>query len=131
RTLNRCLDNAISDAVSAFAGERERVLADMSEHTMNERLGVLAHEFRNLLNTAVLAADALKQGNVGISGSTGAILDRSLTRLQNLCGRTLVDVRLRAGIPEYRERVLLSEFISESQVSAAIDAQACGLEFVV
>src|ERR1051326_924936 len=100
QTLNRCLDNAIADAVSEFARERDRVAADASEHTLNERLGFLAHEFRNLINTAMLAVDVIKHGNVGIAGSTGAVLDRSLKGLQNLCDRVLVDVRLRAGIPQ-------------------------------
>jgi hypothetical protein len=80
-SLNRCLDNAIAGAVSAFARERERVIADASEHAMNERLGFLAHEFRNLINTAMLAVKIIKHGKVGLAGSTGAILDRSLIGL--------------------------------------------------
>jgi signal transduction histidine kinase len=131
QTLNRCLDDAIAGAVSEFARERAHDVAHASEHTMNERLGFLAHEFRNLINTGILAVDAIKRGDVGIGGSTGAILDRSLKGLRNLSDRALVDVRLRAGIPLQRERVLVSEFIEEAQVSAAIDAKARGLEFVV
>jgi len=131
QTLNRCLDNAIADAVSEFASERDRVIVDMAQHTQNERLGFLAHEFRNLINTAMLALNVIKAGNVGIAGSTGAVLDRSLKRLQNLCDRLLVDVRLTAGIPQHRERVLLSEFIEETEVSAVIDANAHGLELIV
>jgi hypothetical protein len=124
--LLRChsigLDNAIADAVSVSERERDRVIADGSEQTLNERLGFLAHEFRNLINTTMLAVNVIKRGNVGIAGSTGAVLDRSLKGLQNLCERVLVDVRLRAGIPQHRERVLVSELIEESQVAAAIDA---------
>jgi signal transduction histidine kinase len=71
QTLNRCLDNAIADAVSEFARERDRVIADASEQTLNERLGFLAHEFRNLINTTMLAVNVIKRGNVGIAGSTG------------------------------------------------------------
>ena len=51
--------------------------------------------------------------------------------MQNLCERVLVDVRLRAGIPQHRERVLVSELIEETQVSAAIDANVRGLELIV
>ena len=131
QTLNRCLDNAIADAVSGFARERDRVIAEVSEQTLNERLGFLAHEFRNLINTAMLAVTVIKRGNVGVAGSTGAVLDRSLKGLQNLCERVLVDVRLRAGIPQHRERVLVSELIEETQVSAAIDANVRGIELIV
>jgi signal transduction histidine kinase len=130
-SLNRCLDNAIADAVSAFARERERVIADASEHAMNERLGFIAHEFRNLINTAMLAVSIIKDGTVGMAGSTGAILDRSLIALNNLCTRALVDVRLTAGIPEHRERVLVSDFFEETTVCAAIDAKAHGIDLVV
>jgi signal transduction histidine kinase len=131
QTLNRCLDNAIADAVSEFGRARDHVIADASEQSQNERLAFLAHEFRNLINTAMLAINVIKRGNVGIVGSTGAVLDRSLNGLQNLCARLLVDVRLTAGIPQRRERVLLSEFIEETQVSAVIDARARGLELIV
>jgi signal transduction histidine kinase len=130
-SLNRCLDNAIADAVSAFGREHDRVIADATEHAMNERLGFLAHEFRNLINRAMLALKIIKQGKVGLAGSTGAILDRSLIGLHNLCTRALVDVRLTAGIPKQRERVLASEFIEETKVYAAIDAKARELELIV
>ena len=130
-SLNRCLDNAIADAVSAFGREHDRVIADATEHAMNERLGFLAHEFRNLINTAMLALNIIKQGKVGLAGSTGAILDRSLIGLHNLCTRALVDVRLTAGISKQRERVLASEFIEETKVYAAIDAKARELELIV
>jgi signal transduction histidine kinase len=131
QTLNRCLDDAIADAVSRFSHEHDRVLADASEHTMNERLGVLAHEFRNLISTAMLAVSAIKSGNVGVGGSTGAILDRSLKGLQTLCDQALVDVRLKAGLLENQERLLVSEFIEDAQMSAAIDAKGRGVEFIV
>jgi hypothetical protein len=62
QTLNRCLDSAIADAVYRFASERDRAVADASEETMNERLGFLAHEFRNLINKARLAMGCYKTG---------------------------------------------------------------------
>jgi hypothetical protein len=92
-TFNRCLDNAIADAVSEFARERDQVIADTNQRTMNESLGFLAHEIRNLINTSMLAVEALKRSGVVISGSTGAMLDRSLRGMKDLCTRALVDVR--------------------------------------
>jgi hypothetical protein len=44
-------------------------------------MGVFTHELRNLVNTAIEAYAALKKGNVGLCGSTGALLERSLTNL--------------------------------------------------
>ena len=63
-----------------------------------ERLGFLAHELRNLINTAILAFDVLKTGNVGVSGSTGTVLHRSLMGLRALIGRSLAEVRLTQGV---------------------------------
>src|ERR1700733_4327367 len=97
-TFNRCLDNAIADAVTEFGRHRDRIISDETTRTMNERLGFLAHELRNLLNTATLALDAVKRGSVGITGATGAVLDRSLHGLRDLVDRSLADVRLTAGL---------------------------------
>ena len=51
--------------------------------------------------------------------------------MRDICDRALVDVRLKAGIPEHREQVSVSEFIKEIEVSAAIDAKALGIELMV
>jgi len=39
RTLNRCLDNAIADAVTEFSYQRDFAVADRQAIEMNERLG--------------------------------------------------------------------------------------------
>ena len=55
RTLNRCLDNAIADAVTEFSSARDASNAVKGARLLNERLGFLAHEMRNLPHTATLA----------------------------------------------------------------------------
>jgi signal transduction histidine kinase len=130
RTLNRCLDNAIADSVSEFAYQRDLLLEDAGVHALNERLGFFAHELRNLIQNATLAVSALKAGNVGLAGATGAVLDRSLIGLRNLVDRSLADVRVSAGMPPRRELIPLAAFIAELKISAALEAQArgCGLD---
>ena len=130
RLLNRCLDEAIADAVIEFGRQRDRFNTE-NVLAMNERLGFFSHELRNLVNTAILAVATMKKGSVGLGGATGALLDRSLIGLRDLIDRTLVDVRLTAGMPERRERVSVAEFIAEVQVATAMEAAARGLEFVV
>src|ERR1700693_3804249 len=49
RTLNRCLDNAIADAVTEFSYQRDSVAADKYAAPMNERMGFFAHDLRNFL----------------------------------------------------------------------------------
>ena len=60
RTLNRCLDNGIADAVTEFASKRDSLISAQGAQAMNERLGFLAHELRNLIQTATLAVSAIK-----------------------------------------------------------------------
>jgi signal transduction histidine kinase len=130
RTLNRCLDNAIADSVTEFAYQRDLLLEESGVHALNERLGFFAHELRNLIQNATLAVTAIKAGNVGLAGATGAVLDRSLIGLRNLVDRSLADVRVTAGMPPRRELIPLAVFIADVKISAALEAQArgCGLD---
>jgi signal transduction histidine kinase len=123
RTLNRCLDNAIAVAVTEFGYQRDFMAADKQAHELNERLGFFAHELRNLINTATLALTAIKVGNVGLGGATGAVLDRSLVGLRNLIDRSLSEVRITAGLPTQRHLFSLAEFIAEVRLSAALEAE--------
>jgi signal transduction histidine kinase len=129
RTLNRCLDNAIADSVSEFTYQRDLLLADAGVLALNERLGFFAHELRNLIQNATLAVTAIKAGNVGLAGATGAVLDRSLIGLRNLVDRSLADVRVTAGMPVRRQLIPLAGFIGDVRISASLEAQSrgCGL----
>ena len=92
----------------------------------SERLGFLAHELRNLINTAILAFEVLKTGNVGVAGSTGAVLHRSLMGLRALIGRSLAEVRLTQGVQNL-EQFLVAGFIDELAPAATMEANARGI----
>ena len=129
RTLNRCLDNAIADAVTEFAYQRDISISDSQHQAFNERLGFLAHELRNLIQTATLAVVAIKAGNVGLAGATGAVLERSLIGMHNLIERSLADVRVRAAMPARHQLISVADFIGEVELSVSLDARGrgCGL----
>ncbi|TWI01096.1 hypothetical protein IP90_02718 [Luteimonas cucumeris] len=131
RTLNRCLDNAIANAVTEFGYQHDFVVADRQADALNERLGFFAHELRNLLCTATLALSVIKQGNVGLSGATGAVLDRALIGLANLIDRSLAEVRMTAGMPLQNRLFSLANFIAELKLSASLEAQAKGCALTV
>ena len=122
RTLNRCLDNAIAVAATEFSAQRENVFAD-KEVRANERLGFFAHELRNHLNSAMLALTAIKAGSVGLTGATGAVLDRSLVALCSLIDRSLAEARMTAGLPVRNRLFSLADFIAEVKLSASLEAQ--------
>jgi len=124
RTLNRCLDNAIADSVTEFAYERDRLIADRGTEAFHERLGIFAHELRNLISTATYAVSAVKTGKVGLSGPTGAVLDRSLIALRTLVDRSLADVRLRVPMPSHHRLISVAAFINDIKLSGTREAQA-------
>ena len=130
RTLNRCLDDAIAGAVTEFGRGRNQSSIDSEAARGTERLGFLAHELRNLMNTAIIAFEVLKTGNVGVAGSTGKVLHRSLVGARDLIGRSLAEVRLTHGI-ENMERVLVSQFIDELVPAAQMEADARKLTLTV
>ena len=126
RTLNRCLDNAIATAVTEFGYQRDFVVADQQADALNIRLGNFAHELRNLLSNATLSLAVIKAGNVGLSGATGAVLDRSLVGLRNLIDRSLAEVRMTAGLPVDHDLFSLAEFIGEVKLAGELEAQVKG-----
>ena len=131
RTLNRCLDNGIADAVTEYVFQRDSCLENKNVSALNEQLGFLAHELRNMLHTATLATMAIKAGNVGISGATGALLDRSLIGMRTLIDRSLAGVRLTAGMPSRAQLISLADFVADVRVSASLEAQTRGCQFTV
>jgi signal transduction histidine kinase len=126
KTLNRCLDDAIAHAVTTYAHQRDLSVSDRG----TERLGHLAHELRNLLSNATIAFAVLKSGTVGLGGSTGSLLERSLVGMGDLINLSLTEVRLEAGLLR-REHVLLTELIGEVEVAAVMQARARNLELTV
>ena len=126
KTLNRCLDEAIAQAVTEFSRQRDLTMSDRG----TERLGFFAHELRNLLSNALLAFDVLKGGTVGVGGSTGKVLGRNLLGLRDLIDRSLAEVRLEAGL-HHREHVPVAALVEEVMLAAAIEANARGLRFTV
>jgi signal transduction histidine kinase len=130
RALNRCLDDAIAEAVTEY--ERQHELDVLAEGTRrsNEHLGAFAHELHALLRSALLAYDVLRSGSVGIRGSTGDVLGRSLVGLRDLVDRSLTEARLSAGISR-PERIVVAQFLEDIEVSAVRLAQARGVRLTV
>ncbi len=126
QTLNLCLDDAIAGAVAEFADQRERAISDKG----TERMGVLAHEMRNLVGAAMISFTNIKKGIVAPCGSTAALHDRSLTRLNTLIDRSLASVRLDAGVQNL-EPILVRDVIEEVEITSSMFAQAQGLRLSV
>jgi signal transduction histidine kinase len=129
RTLNRCLDNAIADAVTEFSAERDAALEQQHGVEINEQIGFLMHELRNALGTASLAVNALDLGHLTMAGATGAVLRRSLAAMGQLITRSLDEVRFQSGDPPLLQRHSLTAFIADAKLAGDLDAmhQKCRL----
>jgi signal transduction histidine kinase len=130
RTLNRCLDNAIADAVTEFSYQRDVSIAAQSSADLAERLGFLMHELRNSLSVAAMAVTALETGGLPITGATGAILKRSHSAMGKLIASSLDEVRLKGAQPA-PGTFSLALFMAEAHAAALLDANSRGNELVL
>ncbi len=131
RTLNRCLDNAIADAVTAFSAQRDAGVSRQHFAEENQRLGVVVHELRNVLQTATLAFAALESGMVPVAGTTGALVKRSLHAMSVQLERAFEDVRSAAETPGRSTVFSLALFIAEARSIGSLGATASGCSFTV
>ena len=114
-TLNRCLDTAIAEAVTEYG----RLQHAKNSRDESERQGRVAHELRNALNTAMLAFQAIRSGQVAAGGSTAAVLNRSLTDLRDLIDGSMSAVRMGAGIVRH-DRISVHDFIADVAAAARL-----------
>jgi signal transduction histidine kinase len=130
RVLNGCLDDAIAGAVTQYGSERNQSTIDGGATRENERVGFLVHELRNLIQTASVAFEVIKSGNVGVVGSTGAVLERSLAGARDLLARSVAGVRLSHGV-QNAEQFCVSDFIGELGSAGKMVAAAAGVTMTV
>jgi hypothetical protein len=96
RMLNSCLDDAIAGAVTEYGRERDQSI-DEGGVGESERLGILARDLRNSIQTGKVAFEVIKTGRVGIVGSTGMLLERSLASAHDLVARLLAEIYIPNG----------------------------------
>lgn len=131
RTLNRCLDNAIADAVSEFNAQRDVVITEQRGLHENEQLGFLMHELRNALGTATLAASAMEIGNLTPAGATAAVLKRSHAAMARLISNALAEVALKSSVAGQQQPLSLASFIADAKSDSELDARTRGCIFTV
>ncbi len=129
KTLNWCLDEAIASAVTVHSGESQSRATQKQQEAASrsqERVGFLVHELRNLVSTAIVAFEVLKVGQVGVSGATGSVLQRSLLGVREIIARSLDEVRATNGTAN-RRRMAVAPFIAGIAPAARLAADARGI----
>lgn len=114
KLLDECIDNSVAQAIDTYAELDHAAL----EHDVAEWVGSLGHELRNSIATAQMAFDVIKSGKVGVDSRTGAILARSLARLEALVAQTLAAAQLRAGKELAIKRMSLRALVEDVVESA-------------
>lgn len=125
--LARLLNSGAAEAVNEFAKLRELELRQKSW----DHFAFLAHEIRNPLTTARLAATLLRAGP---SARGLPALERSLTQLAELVDHSLVEARMRgldSGASLHREQIDLRQLLEEALADAQPDAEARSIQFVL
>jgi len=126
RILNQCLDDAIASAVTAFAQRQRRTDADRQ----TQQLTAFADQLRPLLASALLAFEMVQRGAVGASGSTGALVGRSLRALRREIDGAVALARLDRGAAA-NQPISLAVLLEDLEVPAAIDAKGRGVRLAV
>lgn len=126
RILFRLLIGGIADAAERYGALRDEELQKRTRH----HIAFLAHELRNPLSSATMAAGLLRErGGVEGSRAFGA-LERGLTRVASLIDDALVDVSLLELDELELDEVSLDALLREVAVESEVDAQAKGVSLV-
>ncbi|MGX9713294.1 sensor histidine kinase [Janthinobacterium lividum] len=130
RSLNRCLDNAIANAVAEFSYQRDFLNEEKIVQGNSKRLGYLVHELRNLLGTISLAFTAAKSGSLNLSGATGAILERSILNLSKVIESAREDIKDVEQAKIVLSTFSVASFITEAHGAAELSAKknSCDLK---
>lgn len=131
RTLNRCLDNAIANAVSEFSYQRDFAVLKKHEAIADERMGNFSQELRGILSTASMAFSAAKTGNLNLNGATGTILERSLAGLAKVLNNSFDDVAQHGQENISLAAFSLEGFIDEAVIGAKTSAAIKGCSLTV
>ncbi len=116
--LNYCLDVAIAEAVTAF----NRAQVEVNARAEVQRLGFLAHEMRNALNSLAAAHQLIKKGVIGFGGSTSKLVETAITRMKDIIDRSLSEVRLRGETHVHLRKCRVIDLVGEVEVTAILEA---------
>jgi hypothetical protein len=125
--INRVLDIAIAEAVTAYEGLHNGLVREEE----SRRLGALAHDLRNALTNVTLSHLMIKSGTIGISGETNAVLERGLRRMADIIDRSLEEVRLQSEPRPVPVRLRLIDLVDEVWVTASAEAKRRGIKLLV
>jgi hypothetical protein len=124
RLISRVIGQATSASVNAYAALRDRQLADQAA----QHFSFIAHEIRNPLHNAKLAAMALKAsaGNKAMQQQCVERLERALSQLSDLIDNSLLQARLLGEPSLHPEQHDVLELLHAAREDVAAHAEERG-----
>ncbi len=123
--LNASFDTAVAEVIREFGENQfqaQQLVTQEKDQAEAERLGFLAHELRNSLQSATVTLQMIEEGIVELKSKTGSLLHSSLATMAELIDRALAEVRLRIEPVAHLRPVRVFDLLGE--VGATAGAQA-------
>lgn len=131
RTLNRCLDNAIADAVTEFSEQRQLISDDREQQLLNHRFATLASDLRTHINAASFSYAAIKSGQASVGGATSTVLERSLKSLRQIVDQTVLEALIPPAMPINHDIVQIDDLLGDVKRAVTGDAKASRCKFAL
>ncbi|MDP4244121.1 MAG: HAMP domain-containing sensor histidine kinase [Bacteroidota bacterium] len=125
--LNASFDTAVAEVITEFGKvqtEAQDVQTEANDQREAERLGSLAHELRNSLQSATVTLEMIEGGIIDIKSKTGGVLHSSLESMTELIDRALAEVRLQIEPAVRLRKTRLFDILSEVGVTAGFQAKS-------
>jgi hypothetical protein len=120
RVLSDFLLEGIGVAINAYNEQRDTAQRQAAQKSF----AFLAHELRNQVSSVTLAVGVLEKRGALPRSKAADHLDRGLARLHEMITGALIEASLDAGVPAYREHLVLVDLLREACDESAIDAEA-------
>jgi signal transduction histidine kinase len=124
QTLNRCLDDAIAEAVTEYVRLRDEAMAGETE-----RSAIFAQELRSRISAAQLSFMMIRSGRAPAVGSVATVVAQNFHAMSALANRALVEGRLASG--QVRRRIHVHDLIADAEVDGATEASLHGVSLAV
>jgi signal transduction histidine kinase len=124
QTLNRCLDDAIAEAVTEYVRLRDEAMAGETE-----RSAVFVQELRSRISAAQLSFMMIRSGRAPAAGSVAAVVARNFHAMSVLANRALVEGRLASG--PVRHRIHVRDLVADAEVDGTTEAGLRGVSLAV
>ncbi len=125
--LNASFDTAVAEVITEFGKvqtEAQDVQTEAQDQREAERLGSLAHELRNSLQSATVTLEMIEGGIIDVKSKTGGVLHSSLESMAELIDRALAEVRLQIEPAVRLRKTKLFDVLSEVGVTAGFQARS-------